>query len=88
MLEDEAEVRQVISFVSSNTSKLLQLDEPAVLPISGRAALKAKLECGAARAGGVLDSWEDDLLGSQKGWQASRCGTPYCLSPRLAHHFR
>lgn len=72
MLETEAEVAEVIDFVSSNASKLLQLDAPAVLPISGRAALKAKLECGSAQSGGVLDSWEDDLLTSQPSWKRSR----------------
>ncbi len=72
MLETKEEVSQVLSFVSSNASKLLQLDSPAVLPISGRAALKAKLECGSARKGGVLDSWEDDLLVTQPSWVASR----------------
>jgi hypothetical protein len=50
----------------------LQLDNPAVLPISGRSALKAKLSCGSAQSGGVLDSWEDDLLASQPNWQESR----------------
>jgi hypothetical protein len=72
MLDSEEEVSQVLSFVSSNASKLLQLDSPAVLPISGRAALKAKLVCGSAQSGGVLDSWEDELLTSQPGWQKSR----------------
>jgi hypothetical protein len=33
MLDSEEEVFQVLSFVSSNVSKLLQLDSPAVLPI-------------------------------------------------------
>lgn len=51
---------------------LAQLDNPAVLPISGRAALKAKLSCGSGQSGGVLDSWEDDLLASQPNWQESR----------------
>lgn len=50
----------------------VQLDNPAVLPISGRAALKAKLSCGSGQSGGVLDSWEDDLLASQPNWQESR----------------
>jgi hypothetical protein len=72
MLDSEEEVSQVLSFVSSNASKLLQLDSPAVLPISGRAALKAKLGCGSGQSGGVLDSWEDELLTSQPGWQKSR----------------
>ncbi|WIA37083.1 hypothetical protein OEZ86_014055 [Tetradesmus obliquus] len=74
MLDSEEEVSQVLSFVSSNASKLLQLDSPAVLPISGRAALKAKLGCGSGQSGGVLDSWEDELLSSQPGWQKSRFG--------------
>jgi hypothetical protein len=72
MLDSEEEVSQVLSFVSSNASKLLQLDSPAVLPISGRAALTAKLGCGSGQSGGVLDSWEDELLTSQPGWQKSR----------------
>lgn len=72
MLDNEQEVNEVLNFVSSNASKLLQLDSPAVLPISGKAALKAKLECGSAQSGGVLDSWEDDLLTSQPSWQKSR----------------
>jgi hypothetical protein len=74
MLDSEEEVSQVLSFVSSNASKLLQLDAPAVLPISGRAALKAKLGCGSGQSGGVLDSWEDELLTNQPGWQQSRWG--------------
>jgi hypothetical protein len=37
MLAGEKEVSQVLSFVSSNASRLLQLDAPSVLPISGRA---------------------------------------------------
>lgn len=78
MLQTEDEVDQVLGFVSSNASKLLQLDNPAVLPISGRAALKAKLQCGSGRTGGVLDSWEDDLLITQPSWMASRCGAA-CL---------
>lgn len=57
---------------------LAQLDNPAVLPISGRAALKAKLSCGSGQSGGVLDSWEDDLLASQPNWQESRCGAAFC----------
>jgi hypothetical protein len=36
------------------------------------AALKAKLGCGSGQSGGVLDSWEDELLTSQPGWQKSR----------------
>jgi hypothetical protein len=36
MLGSEEEVSQVLSFVSSNASKLLQLDSPAVLPIADR----------------------------------------------------
>ncbi|KAF8065743.1 hypothetical protein HT031_002803 [Scenedesmus sp. PABB004] len=74
MLGSEAEVEQVLSFVSSNAAKLLQLDAPAVLPISGRAALAAKLACGSGSRGGVLDSWEDDLLAEQPGWRGSRFG--------------
>lgn len=72
MLETESEVNEVLNFVASNASRLLQLDNPAVLPISGRAALKAKLECGSARKGGVLDSWEDDVLITRPNWMASR----------------
>jgi hypothetical protein len=79
MLDSEEEVSQVLSFVSSNASKLLQLDAPAVLPISGRAALKAKLGCGSGQSGGVLDSWEDELLTSQPGWQQSRWGLGFWI---------
>lgn len=74
MLESQDEVDAVLQFVSSNASKLLQLDSPAVLPISGRSALKAKLSCGSGQSGGVLDSWEDDLLAGQPAWQQSRFG--------------
>eukprot|EP00879_Flechtneria_rotunda_P003905 GHRR01004145.1.p1 GENE.GHRR01004145.1~~GHRR01004145.1.p1 ORF type:complete len:584 (+),score=253.10 GHRR01004145.1:1864-3615(+) len=74
MLETEDEVQAVLRFVGSNASKLLQLDSPAVLPISGRAGLKAKLACGSGQTGGVLGSWEDGMLAQQPGWQISRFG--------------
>lgn len=61
------------SFVADNVQRLLQLSQPFVLPVSARSALRAKLECGAGRGSGVLDSQEDGLLRSHPNWQPSRC---------------
>jgi GTPase SAR1 family protein len=41
-------VRQVAEFVSSKAEELLAIASPAVLPVSARRALRAKLEAGAA----------------------------------------
>lgn len=72
LFDTPEEVQQVLDFVSDNAKRLLQLDEPYVIPVSSKAALRAKLECGSAVAGGVLDSWEDDLLMQHPAWQTSR----------------
>ena len=62
------------AFVSDNARRLLSLDAPSVLPVSSRAALKAKLECGSAVTAGALDSTADDLLQEHPSWAASRFG--------------
>jgi hypothetical protein len=68
----EDEVQQLREFAAKNARELLRLESPVVLPVSGAKALKAKLECGSARRGGVLDSWEDDMLQEHAAWQVSK----------------
>lgn len=61
-------------FVSDNARRLLALDAPSVLPVSGRAALRAKLECGSAVRQGAMDTVADDLLQDHPAWKDSRRG--------------
>ncbi|KAI8475898.1 MAG: hypothetical protein J3K34DRAFT_517060 [Monoraphidium minutum] len=74
MLEREEDVQQVLAFVTDNARRLLSLDNPSVLPVSSRAALRAKLECGSAVHSGAMDSLADDLLQDHPAWRASRFG--------------
>jgi hypothetical protein len=59
-------------FVSDNARRLLSLDAPSVLPVSSKAALRAKLECGSAVHSGAMDTVADDLLQDHPAWQASK----------------
>ena len=70
--QTDDEVAQLKGFAVKNARELLKVESPVVLPVSGSQALKAKLACGSGRQGGVLDSWEDDLLQEQQIWQTSR----------------
>jgi len=80
MLDDEDDVRQVISFVSSNASEAAAAGQP-------RSAASFRPRCVEGKAGvwgrhRKEESWtvgEDDLLCSQKGWQASRCDSVMTL---------
>lgn len=73
------------AFVSDNARRLLSLDAPSVLPVSSKAALRAKLECGSAVHSGAMDSLADDLLQEHPGWQASRWGWGFTGGMECVH---
>jgi len=77
MLEGDEQVAEVREFVARNAQRLLKLDDPAVLTVSSRAALRGKLEVSRSRGGasaGILDSIEDEALTSNRNWLASGFG--------------
>ena len=53
---DRPNVRQVAEFVSSKAEELLAIARPAVLPVSARRALRAKLESAAAARAQLLEA--------------------------------
>jgi hypothetical protein len=59
-------------FVSDNARRLLSLDAPSVLPVSSKAALRAKLECGSAVHSGAMDTVADEMLQDHPAWRSSK----------------
>lgn len=77
MLDSDSEVQEVCQFVADNARKVLGFSNPPVLPVSSRKALKAKKACGEGpqAVGGILNSWEDEMLSEHPDWESSNFGT-------------
>eukprot|EP00891_Asterochloris_glomerata_P004560 jgi/Astpho2/4560/Aster-00142 len=72
ILSNESELHEVTQFVRDNAQRALGVGSAQVLPVSSRRALEAKLECGSAGRGGVLDAQAESQLERDERWGASR----------------
>ncbi|KAL4458908.1 hypothetical protein ABPG75_013773 [Micractinium tetrahymenae] len=73
ILSSPTEVAEVVSFVRSNASRVLGVDDPQVLPVSARAAMEAKLAIlgDSSEGNGQLSAAQAAELAANPAWQRS-----------------
>mmetsp|Transcript_35342 Transcript_35342/g.89478 ORF Transcript_35342/g.89478 Transcript_35342/m.89478 type:complete len:1026 (-) Transcript_35342:222-3299(-) len=75
MLETQEDVEEVKSFVADNARRVLKLDDPPVIAVSSRAAMRAKAAAALPSEGSPVVSYDTEALESNSEWNASGFGT-------------